>query len=355
MTGYVSKQFILASSPVGALRETDFSLTETIIPEPKQGEFVVRSHCFAVEAGMRVSLNGVGKFPPSVTPGMLMQGRSVAQVVASNHPDFVEGALVSGQFGWSEYALSDGAGLNMAGQAMPVKPVPKGVSAEAFLSLFGSTALAAYMGIMHVAKVQADDIVVVSGAAGAVGMVAVQIAKQQGARVIGITGSDAKCRWLQEELGVAAAINYRHKNMAAQLQQLAPEGVNAFFDNVGGAVLQAVLNNVAFNARIALCGAVSSYTSTSSTASQATVNEHPLGVIGAKDLFNLVTYGASMHGFSIRLMGDLLPQALDYLRDKYVAGELRSFDTRMAGFENLPKALVALYEGANKGKMLVTV
>lgn len=335
-----TRQFVLRSRPDGALKESDFQLETVEMPRPGEGEILVKSLYFTIEALMRGFLDGLGNFPPIVAPGQVMQGRAVGKVIESNNPDYPVGTLVNGLFGWKEHVVSNGSEISPLGKQAPVEKLPDDVPVPVSLSVLGGTGLTAYLGLFHIAKIKAGDTVVVSGAAGATGSAAAQIAKIEGCRVIGIAGGHEKCAWLTEELGLDAAINYREQNVDEQLKQLCPDGVNVYFDNVGGEILEAVLNNLAFHARIAICGAVSNYNQSGDD-------------IGPKNLINLVLYGATMQGFSIRFMGEHFPEASRYLKAQYESGKLISRETIVEGFENLPKSLVDLYAGANTGKLLV--
>ena len=254
-----NRQWLLASRPVGMIDPSSFELRESPMPEPADGEFLAQNLYLDLSPAMRLWIADrgwqndlVGYFPP-VEIGEVMRGPSVARIVESAHPNFAAGDLVSGWFGWQEYAASDGAG------PLPATKLPPGVPPSWAVGVLGGATLTAYFGLETVARPRAGETVVVSGAAGATGSMVGQIAKIRGARVVGIAGSATKCRWLREELGFDATIDYKVEDVATRLAELCPAGLDIFWDNVGGEVLDAALCNLAMHARVVICGGTSGY------------------------------------------------------------------------------------------------
>jgi NADPH-dependent curcumin reductase CurA len=256
----------------------------------------------------------------------------VGQVVESRHPQFAAGELVHGMFGWQDYALTDGASR-----------VPAGTRPELVLSALGGTGLTAYFGMIDVGRPKAGDTVLVSGAAGATGSVAGQIARIQGAtRVVGIAGGARKCDWLTGELGFDAAIDYKSENVGRRIRETCPDAIDVFFDNVGGEILDAALLNMKIGGRIALCGGISAYNETSLPP-------------GPRNYMQLVIRRCTMQGF---LLFDYFDRAREALADltKWIAdGRVVSAEDIQEGFENTPKTFLRLFDGSNLGKQLLRV
>src|ERR1700730_6811031 len=271
-------QVRLAARPSGLPKPSDWALNEEPLPTPGTGELVAAVSHISVDPAMRGWMNAGASYIDPVEIGTVMRAAGVGRVLASEHPGFEPGDHVYGVFGVQEYALSDGRGV--------VKIDPSLAPAPAYLGTLGLSGLTAYFGLLDVGKCKEADTVVVSGAGGAVGSVAGQIAKIKGARVIGIAGGEAKCRWLVDELGFDAAIDYKAQDVRAALRESAPEGVDVFFDNVGGEILDAVLSNLARGARVVICGAVSQYNATE-------------GVRGPNNYLALLVARASMIGMVI--------------------------------------------------------
>jgi NADPH-dependent curcumin reductase CurA len=256
MSNRMNGQWKLKSRPEGMVKPDDFEYTENPIGDIGDNEFLIRNLYFAFEPAMRGWLNDVKSYVPPVQIGEVMRASTVGQVVESNNQDFPVGQIVSGMFGWQEYAINNG----QPGVMGRVSKVPDGVPPYLFLSALGGTGLTAYFGMLDIGEPKPGDVVVVSGAAGATGSVAGQIAKIKGAaKVVGIAGGPEKCRWLKEELGFDAAIDYKSESVMARLKDECPDGINIYFDNVGGAILDDALLNMAQNGRIVLCGGISSY------------------------------------------------------------------------------------------------
>jgi NADPH-dependent curcumin reductase CurA len=325
-----NRQWLLASRPVGMLEESNFELRTVPVDTPGDGQILVRNRWLAFEPAMRGWMEDRPNYIPPVGIGEVMRGMTVAEVVESKHSDFAAGDLVSGTVGWQEWAVLDGG----------VRKLPAGSDPKLALSVLGITGVTAYFGLLEVGTVKEGDVVVVSGAAGATGSVVGQIAKIKGCRVIGIAGGAEKCAWLTDSAHFDAAIDYKSEDIGARLSELCPDGIDVFFDNVGGEVLDLVLARIARNARIVICGAISAYN----------LEERPPG---PRNYYRIVAQRGRMQGFVV----------LDYFaRFEEAAADLGAWvaDGKIAwrvdiqkGFENAPKTLLRLYSGANSGKQLL--
>src|ERR1700733_8275936 len=250
----INRQVRLAARPLGRPKTADWEITEESVPEPEPGQFVVAVSHLSVDPAMRGWMNAGASYIPPVELGAVMRAGAVGRVTASEHPGFAVGDHVYGVFGVQEHARSDGRGV--------MKLDPSLAEPSAYLGVLGPTGMTAYFGMLDIGRPEPGDTVVVSGAAGAVGSVAGQIAKMWGCKVIGIAGGPDKCRALVEEFGFDATIDYRAGNVRRALRELTPDGVNIYFDNVGGEILDDVLTRLARGARVVICGAVSQYNET---------------------------------------------------------------------------------------------
>jgi NADPH-dependent curcumin reductase len=331
----MNRQVRLAARPTGLPKSADWELTEEPIPTPAPGELVAAVSHISVDPAMRGWMNAGASYIEAVEIGDVMRAAAVGRVLASEHPEFEVGDHVYGTFGVQEYALSDGSGV--------MKIDPSLAAAPAYLGTLGLSGLTAYFGLLDVGKLKQGDTVVVSGAAGAVGNVAGQIARIKGARVIGIAGGETKCRWLVEELGFDAAIDYKAQDVRAALRESAPDGVDVFFDNVGGEILDAVLTRLARGARIVICGAVSQYNATD-------------GVRGPSNYLALLVARASMIGMVIFDYAPRFREAAGEIAGWLADGRLVSrehvFEGGVTGF---PEALLKLFAGENTGKLVLHV
>lgn len=330
----VNRQWLLASRPQGMVGEDNFRLVEGPIPEPGDSEYLVRTLYVSVDPAMRGWLVDHPSYVPPVGIGEVMRASGVGRVAASNSPDMPVGGLVTGLTGWQDYAVArKGEGF---------RPLPDGVSPEAALSVLGLTGMTAYFGLFDVGKLEEGETVVVSGAAGAVGSVAGQIAKIKGCRVVGIAGSAGKCAWVTGELGFDACIDYRAEDVGRRLRETCPDGVDLYFDNVGGPILDQVLARINERARIVLCGAISSYNAT---------EPQP----GPSNLGVLIPKRGRMEGFIVFDYAGRYKDAAREMGAWIAAGKLTSREQLVEGLERAPAALRMLFEGANIGKLLVKV
>jgi NADPH-dependent curcumin reductase CurA len=333
MSENMNRQWLLAARPEGMLNDGNFKQTQTPIPTPGDGEFLAKTIFVGVEPAMRGHMLETSAYAQTMQIGDVIRATGVAQVVQSNNPKFAEGDLVQCGAGFQDYVVSDGK---------MVSKVPEGLNAEAALSVFGGTGFTAYYGMIETGEVKAGDKVLISGAAGAVGNIAGQIAKIKGAHVIGLAGSDEKCKWLVDEIGFDGAINYKDADVKDQVREAFPDGMNVFFDNVGGDILDMALNNLALNARVVICGGISRYN-----------KDHK--VPGPENYFNLVYKRARMEGFIIVDNLHRAQEFSDAMAPWLEDGSLKYQVDIIEGFENLPNGLIRLFTGENKGKQLIKV
>jgi NADPH-dependent curcumin reductase len=330
----VNQQVRLADRPSGLPRASDWEFTSEDVPEPGAGQFVVAISHLSVDPAMRGWMNAGASYVPPVEIGAVMRAGGIGRVVASGHPGFAVGDEVTGMFGVQEYAVSDGRGVMKLDTG--IAPLPT------YLGALGATGLTAYFALLDTGKAKEGDTVVVSGAAGAVGSVAGQIAKIKGCRVIGIAGGPEKCRTVVEEFGFDAAIDYREPGLRRRLRELAPGGIDVYFDNVGGEILDDVLTCLARGARIVICGAISQY------------NENQ--VRGPANYMMLLVARASMTGMLVFDYADRYPEALAELGGWYRAGRLVSREQIVHGsVRDFPATLLMLFEGANTGKLILAL
>lgn len=328
-----SLQIRLAARPQGLPKESDFSRTQAPIPEPGPGEMLVRVIYLSLDPAMRGWMTDRKSYIEPIQLGDVMRGQCVGEVVASQHPDFPVGTRVSGAFGWQEWALSQGQGVIRLPADQPL---------ELFLGPLGMTGLTAYFGLLDIGQCRAGNTVVVSAAAGAVGSVVGQIAKIKGCRAVGIAGGADKCRHLTEDLGFDAAVDYKAADFFDQLKAACPRGIDVYFDNVGGAILDACLRLINRGARIPLCGAISQYNATEA-------------VSGPSNYLALLVQRARMEGFIVFDFRDRYQAALADLGQWVAEGLLHAHFDIVEGLANAPAALNRLFEGRNVGKLLVRV
>ncbi len=329
----VNRQFLLAARPQGMVKESDFEYREVEVPTPANGELLLRTRYISLDPSMRGQMENRADYVAPLGIGDVMRAGAVAEVVESRHPDFSVGTLVTGSLGMQDYAVVNG-------EQAPLRRFDADIEPAQALGVLGNTGMTAYFGLLDLGRPQFGDVVVVSGAAGATGSVAGQIAKIHGCTVIGIAGTADKCRWLTEELGFDAAIDYRNDDIGAALDRHCPNGIDVYFDNVGGEILDLCLARVATNARVVICGGISRYNATG-----------PLP--GPKNYFNLVFRRARMEGFIVLDYAPQFPAATRQLRAWIEAGRLTQQATVVEGFRELPRALIRLFEGFNTGKLMV--
>lgn len=313
-----------------------FRWHEEPVPSPGEGEFLVRSLCLAPIPAQRFYLEpGQGPFLDSIPLGDVMQGRGVGQVVASRHPGYCVGDIFIGSLGWQDYSVQRPRGAQFVLSTKKVINPARPLSMQ--LGLLGQAGATAYFGLLEAAAMRSGDAVLVSAAAGGVGSVAGQIARIRGAgKVVGTAGSEEKCRWLCEELGLDAAINYREGNLRAQLAEHFPRGIDVYFDNVGGEILNEALGNLAMGARVAICGFIAT--------NFAAEPQH-----GPVNYQHLLYRRARMQGFIVFDYWDRYPEAERDLTTWYGQGQLRYCEDITDGLENMPNTLAGLFSGDNRG------
>jgi NADPH-dependent curcumin reductase CurA len=331
----VNRQFVLASRPTGLPEESNFKLVETPIPELKDGEFLARSMYLSVDPYMRGRISQAKSYAAGVEIGGVMVAGGVARVVESKNPNFTAGDIVDVYMGWQEYVVSNGKGIRK------LDPLLAPVSTA--LSVLGMTGLTAYFGLLDVCNPKPGETVVVSGAAGAVGSIVGQIAKIKGCRTVGIAGGDDKVEWILRDCGYDAAFNYKTtSDYGAKLRELCPKGIDVYFDNVGGAITDAVFMQINTFARMSICGQISQYN-----------NAKP--EMGPRLLGMLIVARAKAQGFLITdympRFGEGLAEMSGWLRE----GKIKYREDIVEGFENLPKAFIGLFHGENIGKRMVKI
>ena len=331
----INRQWLLAARPHGMVGPDNFSYREAPLESLAAGQVLVRNQVFSFDPTQRNWMVDRPSYLPPVALGEVMRAGTVGEVVESKHPEFSVGDLVQTTGGWQDFAVvAPGQG------PMGLTKLPEGVSPELMLSVLGITGLTAYFGMLELGEPKAGETVLVSGAAGATGSVAGQIARIKGCRVVGIAGGSRKCDWLKEQAGFDEVIDYKCEDVAQRIAETCPEKWDVFFDNVGGPILEAALNHLNLYSRIVLCGGIANYNA---------IDPVP----GPNNLMNLVTNRGRMQGFIIL---DYLPRALEAveaLLGWVGAGELAYEVDVQEGFENIPKTLQRLYTGENFGKQLL--
>lgn len=329
-----NRQFLLRERPAGRIGPDTFELTEQAVPDLADGEALVRVDWISLDPTNRMWINDTPTYLPPVGLGEVMRAAGLGEVVASKSPRFAVGQTVQGLLGWQEYAV--------VGDTSMVNPVEiaDGVSPSAYLGALGMTGLTAWVGIRDIGKPKPGETVVVSAAAGAVGSVAGQLAKAAGARVVGIAGGPEKCALLTEQLGFDAAVDHRADDWAAQLKAATPNGIDVDFENVGGALMDAIFARLNIGARVALCGLISEYNA-----------ENPPP--GPRAFGNLLIQRALVKGFIVLDHFGQAPEAITEIAGLIQQGKLTPLETVVEGFEQLPTAINMLFDGKNVGKLVV--
>ena len=326
-----SRELRLKNRPTGTPSAADFELADVTLAKPGQGQLLVQNLAMSVDPYMRGRMRDVKSYSAPWQIGEVMQGGAVGRVIESRHPGFAAGDLVSSNLGWREAFLSDGAGISRI--ADPVAPP------SAYLGVLGMPGMTAYVGLLHVAALKAGETVFVSGAAGAVGSLVGQIAKIRGCTVVGSVGSADKIDYCRG-IGFDHVFDYHAGDLPGQLRRAAPEGLDVYFDNVGGDHLQAALGAMRVNGRLALCGAIANYNATAP-------------VPGPNNLMLAIGQSLTLRGFIVSRHEDL---RADFMRDMsawVTSGQVKYRETRYEGLAQAPQAFIGLFSGANTGKMIV--
>lgn len=327
----VAKSWIVTSRPEGQAALSNFVLKEIAVPDPADGEFGIENLCIAVSPASVVWLNGANS-------GDIMRGTAIGRVRNSRNPAFKDGDLVQGPLGWTEYLVSDGKAKT------PVEKLnaPAGERITWRLHALGATGVTAYIALFDMGRPRVGDTVLVSAAAGSVGSIVCQLAKRAGCTVIGIAGSARKCAWLKETIGIDHAIDYKAEDVPSRLDALCPQGVDVYFDNVGGKTLEAAIDRLRLGARVVLCGATSQY--------DGQAQWH-----GPSNYFSMVPKQAEMRGFHIMHYAARMEETRQRLRPLIASGALTVNEEILHGIEQAPNALIRVLSGANFGSQVVAV
>ena len=331
----VNRVWRLRKRPVGLIGDDVLSFDREPIPEPGEGQFTFRMNYLSLDPTNRIWMSDIDQYMPPVAIGDPMRGIVCGTVVKSKHGGFVAGDIVSGLGSWADYQIGTPVTLNKMG---PLGGVPV---ADAF-GLFAAVGPTAYFGLIDIGTPKAGETVVVSGAAGAVGSVVGQIAKIKGCRAVGLAGSDAKCKWIVDELGFDAAINYKKEDVAAALKRACPKGIDIYFDNVGGDILDACLKQMNLKGRIPVCGLISQYNATEE-------------VPGPKNYPMILMQRLRVEGFIILDYASRYPEAIGALGQWMQQGKLKFHVDMHEGLENAVSTLRMLYTGENQGKLMLHV
>ncbi|PWI47431.1 NADP-dependent oxidoreductase [Candidatus Heimdallarchaeota archaeon B3_Heim] len=336
MTVKKNRQWLLKSRPVGLTKESDFEMVENDISGLKDGEILIRNIYLSLDPTNRGWMNPIKTYVSPVKTGSVMRGIGIGIVEESKNSRYSQGTIVTGLLGWQDYARSDGSGWLTIIPSLPNVPLP------AFLNLYGMIGLTAYFGLLEIGEPKEGETLVISAAAGAVGSLVGQIGKIKGCRVIGIAGTDEKCNWLTNDLGFDAAINYKSESVFNRLKDLCPEGIDIYFANVGGKILDAALGNLNLNARVIICGLISQYNATER-------------MPGPYNFANILLKRASVTGFLVTDYLHRMMEAIPDLHSWHTSGKLHYREEIVDGLENAPKTFNKLFDGSNKGKLIIKI
>jgi hypothetical protein len=328
-----NKRVLLASRPAGWVTEANFRIDSAAVPKPKDGEVLVKNLWLSLDPYMRGRMNDAKSYAAKQEIGEVMIGGTVGEVVESKNPRFAAGDKVVGMFGWQQYGCSNGAGLNKIDTSR--------VPASAYLGVLGMPGVTAWVGLLDICQPKAGETVVVSAASGAVGSVVGQIARLKGCRAVGIAGGKAKCDYVVKELGFDACVDYKAGRLNEDLKAATPDGIDCYFENVGGEILDAVLRRMNAFSRIAVCGLISQYNAT-----------EPYGV---KTFQSILTNRIKVQGFIVSDRMELWAKALPDLIGWVAGGRIKYRESVAQGIENAPKAFIGLLKGENFGKQLVKI
>lgn len=330
-----NRQIILASRPQGMPALSDFEIKESPIPQPKEGEVLIQSLFLSVDPYMRSRMNDAPSYVPPFQLNHSLTGDVVGRVIESNDARFKTGDLVLGHLDWADYSATSGTSLHKVEQ--------REVPITAALGILGMPGMTAYFGLLDIGQPKAGETVVISGAAGAVGMIAGQIAKIKGCHTVGIAGSDEKVNYLVKELKFDAAINYKNSNYAQKLKEACPKGVDVYFDNVGGDITDEVIKLINWHARIVVCGQISMYNAQTQD-------------IGPRILRHLIVKSAMAKGFIVRKdYNERFSEGIQQMAQWVKQGEIKTRENIIEGLQNAPKAFIGLFKGENIGKQLVKI
>jgi NADPH-dependent curcumin reductase CurA len=330
----VNHKFELAARPVGMPKRSDWNYKEEPVRDPGEGELLVKILYISLDPAMRGWMNEGKSYVAPVGIGEVMRAGALGRVIASKNPKFAVGDHVYGGFGVQEYAISNGTGIT--------KVDPSAFPLPVYLGTLGMPGMTAYFGLLDIGRPEPGNTVVVSGAAGAVGAVVGQIAKIKGCTVVGIAGGADKCNYIVKDLGFDAAIDYKSEDVRKSLQKHCPKGIDVYFDNVGGEILDAALSQLARGARIVICGAISQYNNTTP-------------IKGPSNYLSLLVNRASMTGMVVFDYANRYPEAARDMAGWIKAGKLKSREHIVEGLETFPDTLLKLYKGENTGKLILKI
>ncbi len=331
MNAPVNRRWTLTSRPEGLPKRQDFTFDTQPVPELQDGQVVVRTQYISLDPAMRGWMNDARSYIAPVKLGDVMRAAAVGEIVASRHPDLAEGDSVVGLFGMQDYAVSDGSGVRKVDTGLAPLPL--------YLSALGMPGMTAYFGLLDVGAPVAGQTVVVSAASGAVGALVGQIARIRGCRAVGLAGGAEKCAYVRDTLGFDAAIDYKNEDVGAALSQHCPKGIDVYFDNVGGAILDAALARLARHARVVICGAISQYNSSAMT--------------GPKNYMSLLVQHARMEGFVVFDYAQRYDEGAQAMAGWLADGSLKSREDVVDGLETFPETLLKLFSGQNFGKLMI--
>jgi NADPH-dependent curcumin reductase CurA len=337
----MNRQWRIARRPVGMARESDFEWRNEPVPAPGPGQVLVRNQYLAIDPTSRVWMRQEDTDLPAQALGSVVRGFTIGIVEQSRNSAFAEGDVVTGALGWQDYAVTDGASDFLI-------PVPRDAanSPVMHLGLLGHVGVTAYFGLLEVGKPKGGETLVVSSAAGAVGSLVGQIGRLYGCRVVGIAGTDEKCRWIVDQLGFDAAINYKSEPVYKRLREYCPRGIDIYFDNVGGAILEDVLNLLNSRARIVVCGMLALYNDVGGSLALPA---------GPNNLLNLMAKRARMEGFLGLEYRDRAAEAIDSILAWHEAGKIHYRLNIIEGLRNAPQAMTRVFDGSNSGRLVVKI
>ncbi|WP_440060378.1 NADP-dependent oxidoreductase [Pseudomonas syringae] len=334
MTDLSNRQFLLAKRPSGAVRRDDFTYQQVPVTPLADGQILVRNKFLSLDPAMRGWMNDGKSYIPAVQLGEVMRALGVGEVLESKNPKFAAGDHVQGALGTQDYFAGEPKGFYKVDTSLAPLPL--------YLSALGMTGMTAYLALLDVGQPKSGDTVLISGAAGAVGSIAGQIAKLKGCRVVGIAGGKDKCSLLTSELGFDAAIDYKSEDVMDAIKRHCPDGVNVYFDNVGGDILDAALSQLAVGARVVICGAISQYNNTTA-------------IKGPANYMSLLVNRARMEGFIVLDHADRFADAGQVMAGWIKEGKLKSKEHIVEGLETFPETFQMLFNGENQGKLILKV
>jgi NADPH-dependent curcumin reductase CurA len=327
-----NRQWTLVARPVGLPKHSDFAYATQPAPELADGQILVRNHYISLDPAMRGWMNDGRSYVPPIGLGEVMRAGAVGEVVSSRHPEWHEGDHAVGMFGMQDYAATDAAAAQKVDPA--IAPLPL------FLSALGMPGMTAYFGLLDIGAPQPGQTVVVSAASGAVGALVGQIARIKGARAVGLAGGPEKCRYVTEELGFDACIDYKNENIGKGLSAHCPKGIDVYFDNVGGEILDLCLARITRKARVIICGAISQYNSTEA-------------IVGPKNYLSLLVNNARMEGFVVFNYAARYGEGMRDMAGWLHTGKMKSKEDIVDGLETFPETLLKLFSGENFGKLMI--